>query len=324
MSVPGVQKPAPQLRPSGNFFARAWSNLGKYRAIYFLLLPGLVWYILFAVVPLFGLVLSFKSYKANLGIWRSPFVGLKNFERVFRDVNFWKSVRQTLYINVFRLIFCFPFPILLALLLNELRLRKAVRPLQVIYTLPHFLSWVIIASIFNTILSHNGMVNNVLAALGLPTAKIIGNKSAFIPLLYFTDIWRSMGWSAIVYMAAIADIDTEQYEAADIDGATRMQRLWRITLPNIFPTIVIMFILAAGNIMTAGFNQVFNFSNAAVRDVAETLDMYIYRISFQSVPDFGFSMSVTLFRSVVNLVLLLLADTGSKLLGGNGLFRISA
>lgn len=323
MSVPNSVRPV-RLEPPQNLLMRIWANMKKYRAIYLLLVPGLVWYVMFAVAPLFGLVLSFKSYKANLGIWGSPFVGLRNFQRVFKDVNFWNSVRQTLYINVFRLLVCFPFPILLALLLNEIRIKRVVRPLQVIYTLPHFLSWVIIASIFNTILSHNGMVNNVLQAIGLPSAKIIGNKSAFIPLLYFTDIWRSMGWSAIVYMAAIADIDTEQYEAADIDGATRMQRLFRITIPNIFPSITVMFILAAGNIMTAGFNQVFNFSNAAVRDVAETLDMYIYRISFQAVPDFGFSMAVTLFRSVVNLTLLLLADTGAKMLGGSGLFKINS
>lgn len=323
MSAKEISSRTLPRHPRG-FFSAIWVALGKYRAIYLLLLPGLVWYVMFAVAPLFGLILSFKSYKANLGILRSPFIGMTNFQRVFNDINFWKAVRQTLYINVLRLFVTFPFPVILALLINELRLKRAKRPLQTVYTLPHFLSWVIIASIFGSILSYNGMVNNVIKALGYDALKIIGNKAAFIPLLYFTEIWRSAGWTAIIYMAAISDIEQEQYEAADIDGATRWQRLFRITIPNIMPTLVIMFVMSAGNIMTAGFNQVFNFSNAAVRDVAETLDMYIYRITFQAAPDFGFSMAVTLFRSVVNLLLLLAADRGSKMLGGSGLFRLRA
>lgn len=295
-------------------------NILRYRAIYLLLLPGLVWYIMFAVAPLSGLVLAFKTYKANLGIWGSPWTGLNNFRLLFHDVNFLSAVSRTLTINIGRLIISFPFPIILALLLNELRLKGIKKPLQTIYSMPHFLSWVIIASIVNSVLSYDGLVNSVLHLLGLPNFNFIGNKSAFLPLLYVTDIWRAVGWNAIIYMAAISDIDTEQYEAADIDGATRWQKVFKVTLPNIMPAIIVMFVLATGNIMTAGFNQVFNLSNAAVRDVAETLDMYIYRITFQSTPNFGYSMSVTLFRSVVNLALLLAADRGAKLLGGSGLF----
>lgn len=297
--------------------------LAKYRAIYFLLLPGLIWYIMFAIAPLGGLTLAFKTYRANLGIFGSPWTGLANFQRVFHDVNFWNAIRQTLLINVVRLIITFPFPVILAVLFNEMRFMKVKNPLQVVFTLPHFLSWVIIASIFNNLLSFDGMVNNIIASFGFERVKIVGSTSAFMPLLYYTDIWRTAGWSMIVYLAAITDIDMEQYEAAEIDGATRWQMITNVTVPSISSTIIIMFILATGNIMTAGFNQVFNFSNAAVRSVAETLDMYIYRITFQAAPDFGFSMAITLFRSTVNMILLLIADRGAKMMGGSGLFSVN-
>ena len=299
-----------------------WRNVRRYKAIYILLLPGLVWYIMFAIAPLGGLQLAFKTYRANKGIFGSPWTGLANFQRVFHDVNFKNAIRQTLLINVVRLFVTFPFPIVMAIFFNEMRFRWVKNPLQVIFTLPHFLSWVIIASIFNNLLAFDGMVNNVLASMGLERMKIIGNSSLFLPLLYYTDIWRTAGWNTIVYLAAITDIDTEQYEAAEIDGASRMQTIFHVTVPSIMPTIIIMFILATGNIMTAGFNQVFNFSNAAVRSVAETLDMYIYRITFQAAPDFGFSMAITLFRSTVNMLLLLIADRGSRMMGGSGLFSM--
>lgn len=311
------------MQRSEPVLCRVWKKLNKYRAIYFLLLPGIVWYIMLAIAPLGGLTLAFKTYRANLGIFGSPWTGLANFRRVFHDVNFWNGIRQTLLINVVRLFITFPFPVILAVLFNEMRFMKVKNPLQVVFTLPHFLSWVIIASIFNNLLAFDGMVNNVIAALGFERVKIVGSKSAFMPLLYYTDIWRTAGWSMIVYLAAITDIDMEQYEAAEIDGATRWQMIVNVTIPSISSTIIIMFILATGNIMTAGFNQVFNFSNAAVRSVAETLDMYIYRITFQAAPDFGFSMAITLFRSTVNMILLLIADRGAKMMGGSGLFSVN-
>ena len=299
-------------------------NLGreiwKHKAIYALLIPGLVWYFIFCYIPMGGLSLAFKQYKANLGIWASPWVGFENYKHVFRDTAFWASIRRTLIINAGRLVFCFPFPVLLSLMINELRVGKYKKIMQTIFTFPHFLSWVIVASIITNVLSYDGLVNSVLNVLGIETVKFLGNQKFFQPLLYITEIWKASGWSAIVYMAAISGIDVEQYEAAEIDGATRMQRIIHITLPSIMPTIVVMFILATGNIMTAGFDQVFNLSNAAVKSVSETLDMYIYRVTFQSATDFSFSMAVSLFKSVINMVLLFLADRGAKLMGGSGLF----
>lgn len=295
-------------------------EIWKFRAIYALLLPGLLWYFIFAYLPMGGLSLAFKSYKANLGIWGSPWIGLGNYEYVFRDAAFWQSIWKTIYINIGRMVFQFPAPIILALIINEFRMKRYKRVLQTIYTFPHFLSWIIVASIATNVLSLDGMVNQVVMAFGGEPVSFLGNPNSFIPLLYITDIWKYAGYGSIIYLAAISGIDTDQYEAADIDGATRWQKLVHITLPSILPTIIIMFIMTTGTMMSAGFDQIFNMSNAAVKDSVEVLDMYIYRITFQSAADFSFSTAVSLFRSIVNMLFLIVSDRGSKLMGGGGLF----
>ncbi len=297
-------------------FRRIWKN----KTIYIVLLPALLWYLIFVYVPMGGLMLAFKDYKANLGILGSPWTGLKHFENLFRDMDFWQSVGRTLKINVIRLLVTFPVPVIIALLFNELRMRKYKKVLQTVFTFPHFLSWIIIASVLRNVLAYDGIVNSIIGLFGGDVVNFLGNKRMFQPMLYLTDIWKEAGWGSIIYLAAISGIDQEQYEAADIDGASRLQKMLRITLPNIMPTVAVMFILAAGGIMGAGFDQIFNMTNAAVRESGEILDMYIYRITFQATPDFGFSMAVSLFRSIVNMVLLVIADRGSRLFGGNGLF----
>lgn len=301
---------------AGDLGRSIWKN----RAIYTLLIPGLVWYAVFAYLPMGGLSLAFKQYKANLGIWGSPWVGFANYEYVFRDAAFWRAMGKTITINLGRMIFQFPAPIILALLLNEFRMKRYKRVLQTVYTFPHFLSWVIVASIATNVLSLDGMINQVITSFGGEPISFLGEPSAFIPLLYITDIWKYAGYGSIIYLAAISGIDMDQYEAADIDGASRTQKLLHITIPSIMPTIIIMFIMTTGQIMSMGFDQIFNMSNAAVKQSVEVLDMYIYRITFQSATDFSFSTAVSLFRSVLNMAFLVLADRGSKLLGGGGLF----
>jgi putative aldouronate transport system permease protein len=298
-----------------------WTLIWKNRMVYTLLIPGLIWYVIFCYGPMAGLSLAFKNYKANLGIFGSPWVGFKYFEYVFQDLSFFRSLVKTLTINSGRMIFQFPVPILLALMLNEIKFVRTKRTLQTILTFPHFLSWVVVASILINIFAFDGLVNSVIKLFGGETFNFLGNPSIFVPFLYITEVWKNAGWGAIVYLAAIASIDMDQYEAAVIDGANRFQKLVSITLPNIMPTIVVMFILAMGNLMTSGFDQVFNLSNAAVSDVAETLDMYIYRITFLTAPNFSFSTAVSLFRSLVNMILLLLADRGAKLMGSAGLLN---
>lgn len=300
--------------------AETWMNIVKNKERYLLVLPGLVWYAIFAYIPIYGLTLAFKKFMAKDGIFGSPWIGLINFENVFNDPAFLQSILTTLRINAGRLVFVFPFPILLALIINELRLGRFKKILQSVYTFPHFLSWVIVTSVMINILGQKGMVNSVMHALmGTVPIKFLGTPEYFQPLVYLTDMWKSAGWSAIIYMAAISGIDAEQYEAAEIDGATRIKRMWHITLPGIAPTIVVLFILAVGNLMSGGFEQIFNLSNPATIRVAEILDMYIYRITFRGSVDFSFSAAVALFRSVINLLLLYTAHRVSKRISGTGL-----
>ncbi len=315
--------PTPALGEKSGFsqkLRQLGREMWKNRAIYTLLIPGILWYFVFAYMPMSGLSLAFKDYKANLGILGSPWVGLQNYEYVFRDAAFWKSIWKTVYINLGRMVFQFPAPIILALILNEFRMKRYKRVLQTVYTFPHFLSWIIVASIATNVLSLDGLLNHAITLLGGEPISFLGSPGTFIPMLYVTDIWKYAGYGSIVYLAAISGIDMDQYEAADIDGATRAQKLFRITLPNIMPTIIVMFIMTTGQIMSLGFDQIFNMSNAAVKEAAEVLDMYIYRITFQSAADFSFSTAVALFRSVLNMLFLVLADRGSKMMGGNGLF----
>lgn len=302
-------------RKNISLFHRIW----KWRVIYTLLIPGLIWYVIFAYGPMGGLTLAFKSYRANLGIWGSPWVGLTNYERVFMDPAFMQAVWRTLYINIGRLIFQFPFAIILALALNEVRFGRYKKVMQTIFTFPHFLSWIVVTAVLTNVLSIDGLINSFLSSCSIQPISFLGNAKLFQPMLYITEVWKSSGYNAVIYLAAIAGVSLDQYEAAEIDGATRMQRIVHITLPNIMPTIAVMFILATGGVMSAGFDQVFNLSNISVRSVSEILDMYIYRITFQAPTDFSFSMAISLFRSVINLLLLLIADRGSKQMGGSGL-----
>lgn len=302
-------------RAQNSVFQLIW----KHRVVYSLLIPGLVWYTIFAYGPMGGLSLAFKTFRASLGIWGSPWIGLYNFDNVFTDPAFMRSVWRTLNINFGRLIFQFPAPIIIALLLNEIRFLKTKKIFQTILTFPHFLSWVVIASVLINFLAYNGLVNSIIMKMGLKSFNFLGNPGIFQPFLYITEIWKNAGWSAIIYLAAIAGIDMDQYEAAEIDGVNRFQKIFRITIPNIVPTIIVMFILTSGNLMTTGFDQIFNLSNPAVRNVSETIDMYIYRITFRGATDFGFSTAVSLFRSTINLILLLIADRGAKMMGSAGL-----
>lgn len=301
-------------------FRQLISAIWKSRATYLLLIPGLIWLFIFAYLPMGGLSLAFKNYKANLGIWGSPWVGFQNFEYLFRDVKFWESIWKTLYINCGRMLFQFPAPIIMALIINEFRMKRYKKVLQTVYTFPHFLSRVIVASIATNIFSRDGLINQLVMIPGGEPINFLGRPSSFIPLLYITDIWKYAGYGAIIYLATISGIDTEQYEAADIDGATRLQKLFRITIPNLMPTVIVMFIMTMGSLMSQGFDQIFNMRNAAVQESVEVLDTYIYRVTFLSSADFGFSTAASLFRSLTNALMLILADRGSKLMGGGGLF----
>jgi len=295
-------------------------EIKKNKHLYFLLLPGLMFYIIFNYIPMYGVTLAFKTFMFNKGILGSPWVGLDNFRYVFVEPDFWAAVKNTLIISFGKILFGFPAPILLALLINELWDGRLKKYLQTIYTFPNFLSWIIVSGFVVNLASDTGMVNNLLGVLGLPKQAFLADSSLFRPLLYVSDIWKGAGWSCIIYLAAITGIDPALYESAEIDGASRLQKIISITLPSIRSTAVLLLLLSVGNVMNAGFDQIFNLYNTMVYNVGDIIDTYLYRITFQAPPEFGVSVAVGLFKACINFLLLVIADRIAKLLGARGIF----
>ena len=304
------------MKKTGNLAQRIW----KARYLYICLLPLFIWLVIFKYGPMYGVILAFKKYSARQGILGSEWVGLANFKRIFITPLAVKSIINTLQISVGRLAFEFPMGVIVAVLLTEMPGKRVKKAVQTVLTFPHFLSWVVVACILRNFLASDGIVNVLLARGGFGTVNFLGNESLFRPFLYVTANWKEMGWSAIIYMAAIAGIDPTLYEAAECDGASRLKRIWHITLPGIRGTIAIMFILAVGGIMSAGFDQIFNLNNAMVADSARILDIYIYDLTFRSVPDYGFTTAVGMFTAVINLLMLLTANQVVYKLTGNKMF----
>ncbi|MEG0692901.1 MAG: ABC transporter permease subunit [Oscillospiraceae bacterium] len=302
--------------------SRLWKEILKNKYIYLILIPGLIYYVIFAYGPMYGLIIAFKDYQIREGILGSPWNGLDNFRRIFKDYEFYIALKNTLVISFSRIIIQFPVPIILALFLNELKEGIYKKTLQTVLTFPNFLSWVVVSSILINLLSNAGAVNSLIALFGFERQNFLADSDLFRPLLYVTEIWKSAGWGSIIYLAAISAISPELYEAATIDGANKIQKMIFITWPSILPTVVVMLILSVGGVMNAGFDQIFNMQNPAVREVSDILDTYIYRITFGTGTDFGFSTGVGLFKSVVNFILLISFDKISRIISGhsNGIF----
>ena len=295
-------------------------ELARNRYIYLMIAPGLLFYLIFAYGPMPGLMLAFKKYIYIKGILGSPWTGLTNFRVVFTEAEFFRALRNTLLISAGKIFFVFPVPILLALLLSELRLSRYPKILQTIFTLPHFLSWVVIAGIVVNIFSSRGAINNLLFSLGMERKLFLADSQLFRPMLFFLDAWKEAGWSSIIYLAAISTIDPTLYEASEIDGASRFQMMRHITLPSILYMITLLFILRIGQVMNAGFMQILNLYNPAVFDVGDILDTYVYRITFNRPPDFGYSTAVGMFKAVLNFALVITADRVAKRFGQMGIF----
>jgi len=296
---------------------RIWE--AKY--LYLMILPAIGFLCVFSYAPMYGIQLAFKNFKANLGIWGSPWVGLENFKRIFILEEAYTSIFRTLQMSLTKMVVVFPVPILIALMFTELRGKWTKKIYQTIMTFPNFLSWVVTATIIENFLSLRGAVNELLVLLGYEQIKFLSTPELFRPLLYIFDNWKGMGWGSIIYMAAIAGIAPSLYEAAKIDGASRIQQIWHITLPGLKDIISIQLILCIGGLFGSSFDQIFNMRNATVKMAAQTLDTYIYDISFGSVPNYGFSTATGLFCSVVSFILLTIGNklvyklTGTKLIG---------
>ena len=307
-----------QKQPLSKTFKKIATN----KVLYIMLVPCMIYTFIFSYYPLTGWIMAFENYKPAKGYWGSKFVGFDQFRFLFEDIEFWRSMRNTLAMSVMNLIFSFLFAIVFALLLNEIKSLPLKKITQTVSYLPHFLSWIIVCSLISKMLSTNdGAVNNVLMKLGLIKEPLLflGDQKYFWWITTFANIWKETGWNAIIYLAAITSIDPCLYEAASIDGAGRWAKIKYITLPGIKPTIMILLLMNVGNVLNAGFEVQYLLGNGLIKSVSDTIDIYVLTWGI-SQNDFSLGTAAGIFKSVVSIALILVANFAAKRMGEERLF----
>lgn len=287
--------------------------------LYLIAIPVIAYYLLFCYLPMFGLVIAFKDYNLAKGIWESPWVGFTYFREFFSGIYFTRTLYNTLAISVGSLIFGFPVPIIFALMLNELKSKWFGKLVQTATYLPHFISMVVICGMIVDFFSTDGVISVLISKFGGENMNYIGNPAYFRAIFIGTSIWQDFGWNSIIYIAALAGIDQEPYEAATVDGAGRFKKIWHITLPGIAPTIMVLLILNMGGLLTVGFEKVMLLYSPATYEVADVISTYVYRMGIEN-SRYGFSAAVGIFQSLVNVILVLTANVLSKKMTETALF----
>ncbi|MEK3883255.1 sugar ABC transporter permease [Paenibacillus sp. PL2-23] len=299
-----------------NLLKDIWRN----RWLYIFVIPGVFYFLIFKYIPMGGVVIAFKDYTPFLGIVESQWVGWKHFERLFQNNDFVMLFRNTILISLYKLLFYFPVPIILALMLNEVRLKVFKRFVQTVIYIPHFFSWVVVAGITYVLLTtEGGIVNEFIMWAGGEKINFLGQNAWIRTLLTSQTIWREAGWGTILYLAAMSAVDPQLYEAAKIDGAGRFRQMWNVTLPCIRSTIVILLILQIGNFMDLGFEQIYNMINAGNKDYGNVFDTYVYTIGIKE-GQFSYSTAIGLFKSVIGLILVLGSNYLARRSGEEGIF----
>lgn len=297
-----------------------WKRILKDRYLLLLFLPCLIYYILFKYVPMWGVLISFKDFKPFIGFWGSEWVGLKHYIDFFNNPDAWRIIRNTLLLGVYTLLWCFPLPIVFALALNELTRPKFKKFVQTVSYMPHFLSAVVVCGMLNSFLSPvRGIVNIIINMFGGETINFLSTASWFRPIYIASEVWQTLGWGAIVYLAAITNVDPQYYEAAKLDGASRLRQIWSITLPCIAPTVATMLILRIGSILEVGLEKVLLLYSPAIYETSDIIATYVYRQGLVS-GNMSYATAIGLFSSVINLVLLVSANYFSKKFADTGLF----
>ena len=281
---------------------RKKKNWQKDWQLHLMILPGLLFILIFKYMPLGGITIAFKEFLPGKGIWGSPWVGLENFEYMLALPDTKRVMWNTLFIAAAKILINFPVPIIISILLNEVKNHRFKRSVQTIIYLPYFISWVILAGI-QDLFAKEGLINQFLGIFGAEPVFFLGNKYAFLGVLIGTDVWKNFGYNTVVYLAAITGIDETLYEAAKIDGANRFQQIWNVTLPGIAPIVVLMMILNLGNVLNAGFEQIFNLYNPLVYETADIIDTFVYRISLVEA-NYSLGTAVGLLKSVVSFILI--------------------
>lgn len=299
---------------------RLWKDIKAAKYLYMLIIPIMIYILIFRYGPMYGVVIAFKDYRIGDGIWGSVWVGLKHFKRLFNSYDFYQILRNSLLLNVYSVVFQFPVPIILALMLNEAKNRYFKRTVQSILYLPHFLSWVILGGIVIQMVSPStGIVNTIIKAFGGEPIYFMSSKIWWLIIYIVSGIWKEAGWGTIIYLAAISNVDAQLYEAAYIDGANKWDQTWHITLPAIKPTIVILLIMRMGSMISVGFDQIYILSNDYVREVSEVFATYTYRMGIQNV-QYSYTSAIGLFQSVVNFIMLVGTNFLAHKMGEQGIW----
>ncbi len=306
-----VLKDATQKSADLSFFKRVKTDFKKNKFIYFIFLIPLAYYIIFHYIPMYGVIISFKKYIPAMGIMDSPWVGFDNFTRFFKNEYFWRLIKNTLTISVGALLFGFPAPIVLALLINEIKSRKFVKVVQTATYLPHFVSLVVMCGIFKTLAGSNGIITQITESLTGDSTSILLKPEYFPGIFVGTNIWQEVGWGSIIYLAALSGVDQSLYEACMIDGGGRLRQMWHVTLPGILPTIIILLIMRMGSIMSVGYEKIILLYNDFTKSTADVISTYVYREGLLNA-NFSYSTAVGLFNSAINIAMLTVANTISR------------
>ncbi|WP_145021768.1 sugar ABC transporter permease [Paenibacillus sp. Y412MC10] len=315
-----AQGSLPQASKPAVYRTSIASRLRRDKWLYLLMLPGLLYFLIFKYVPMWGVLLAFQNYQPFTGFWKSEWVGFEHFRLFFENPEFFMLLRNTLLLSFYNLVFFFPAPIILALLLNEVRLAFFKRTIQTMIYVPHFISMVIVASLTYVFLTtEGGTVNELLFQYTGNKIQFLSDPSWFRPMIIMQTIWKECGWGTIIFLAALAAVDVEQYEAATIDGANRWRQIWHVTLPAIRSTIVILLILRMGSVLDNGFEQIYLMLNPLNRTVGEVFDTYVYAMGITQ-GAFSYSTAVGLFKSIVGVTLVLGTNWLAKKFGESGLY----
>ena len=282
-------------------------DLVKNKWIYLMALPVVVFYIIFSYIPLAGLQIAFKDFNFGAGIWGSPWAGLKHFVAFFNGPYAWRTIRNTMILSLYTILVCFPLPILFALLLNEVKGKLFKRTVQTVSYLPHFISLVVICGIIKEFTQSTGLVSALLALVGVPAETMLLNPDRFRAIYVISDLWQTVGWNSIIYLAALSGVDPTLYDAAAVDGAGRFRRILHVTIPAIMPTIIIMFILRVGQFMSVGYDKILLLYNSSIYETADVISTFVYRKGVVE-SNFSFSAAVGLFNSLVNFVLVVIVN----------------
>jgi putative aldouronate transport system permease protein len=320
MKNPAAGKRSALFYKKSSYGWRVLTDVKRDPSLYVMLLPVLTFYILFCYKPMYGALIVFFDYIPGLPMFESEFVGFRNFKEFITNRNFLRLIKNTLTISLSSIIFGFPAPIILALLLNELRGRTYSRVVQTVSYMPHFISLVVVCGIIRDFTGNDGIITQILVTIGASEKlALLSQPKFFVPIYVISGIWQSVGYGSIIYLAALTNIDQELYEAAKIDGANKFNQTRYVTLPGITPTIMTMLLLNLGGIMNVGFEKIFLLYNSRIMDVSDVISTFVYRVGLQQF-DFSFSTAVGLFNSVINFVILIVANNLSKRLTDNNLF----